>query len=89
MPLLKTQSRRASLKSQRQDIFRQLFDRTTGTGSDRINLIRYTLSRDQIMTFVSGLHDVQADMIEQAVEQKQKQGFPEAQQVIDYIKGLK
>jgi len=70
-----------------QQIFRELFEKQPAT--DRINLIRYTLSKDQIMTFVSGLHDVQADMIEQAVEQKQRDGFPEAQQVIEYIKGLK
>jgi hypothetical protein len=37
------------------------------------------------MTFVSGLHQVQADMIETTVAMKEKQGFPEAMAVIKHV----
>ena len=47
--------------------------------------IRYTLKREDIMTFVSGLHEVQADMIECAIIKKEKEGFPEANVVIKHI----
>lgn len=50
--------------------------------------IRYTMPKKDIMTFVSGLHDIQADMIEQVVAQKEAEGFPEARAVIEHIKGL-
>jgi hypothetical protein len=55
----------------------------------RQTLLRMTLTPDQIMTFVSGLHDVQADMIETVVRSKELQGFPEANQVIQHIMNLK
>jgi hypothetical protein len=42
-----------------------------------------------IMTFVGGLHDVQMDMIETVVVEKEKQGFPEATAVINHIRGMK
>lgn len=47
--------------------------------------IRYTMKKEDIMTFVSGLHEVQADMIECAVIKKEKEGFPEATEVIKHI----
>jgi hypothetical protein len=47
--------------------------------------IRYTMKPEDIMTFVSGLHQVQADMVECAVVKKEKEGFPEANAVIQYI----
>jgi len=47
-----------------------------------------TLQPEDIMTFVSGLHDIQADMIEQVVASKERQGFPEAKQVIKHIMEL-
>jgi hypothetical protein len=47
--------------------------------------IRYTLPRNQLMSFVGELHTMQHDMIEAVVAQKEKQGFPEAKEVIDYI----
>ena len=47
--------------------------------------IRYTMPRDQIMSFVSGLHDMQMDMIEMVVASKERQGFPEATVVISHI----
>lgn len=50
--------------------------------------IRYTLPRKDIMTFVSGLHDIQADMIEEVVAQKEREGFPEATAVINHIRAL-
>lgn len=51
--------------------------------------IRYVLKREDIMTFVSGLHELQEDLIEASVRTKEAQGFPEATTVIDYIRGLK
>ena len=47
--------------------------------------IRLTMRPEDIMTFVSGLHEVQADMIECAVIRKQREGFPEANAVIRHI----
>ena len=47
--------------------------------------ITYTMSKEDIMTFVSGLHDVQMDMIETVVIAKEKQGFPEATAVLKHI----
>jgi hypothetical protein len=47
--------------------------------------ICYTMKPEDIMTFVSGLHQVQADMVECAVVKKEKEGFPEANAVIQYI----
>ena len=51
--------------------------------------ITYHMSKEDIMTFVSGLHEVQHDMIETVVISKEKQGFPEATAVIEHIKNLK
>jgi hypothetical protein len=47
--------------------------------------IRYTMKPDQIFTFVSGLHDIQLDMIDELVARKEKEGFPEATVVIKHI----
>ena len=47
--------------------------------------IRMTLSRDQIMTFVSGLHETQWQLIEAVVSSRERQGFPEASAVIRHI----
>jgi hypothetical protein len=47
--------------------------------------IRYTMKKEDIMTFVSGLHEVQADMVECVVISKEKQGFPEATEVLKHI----
>jgi hypothetical protein len=51
--------------------------------------IKMTLKPADVMTFVSGLHDMQADMIETVVETKAKQGYPEANEVINHIRSLK
>jgi len=51
--------------------------------------ISYTMRKEDIMTFVSGLHDVQMDMIETAVIAKERQGFPEASVVLTHIMALK
>ena len=48
--------------------------------------IRMTLNRKDIMTFVSGLHDLQSEMIEELVRRKEAEGFPEVQEVIKSIK---
>ena len=47
--------------------------------------LRQVLTRDQIMSFVSGLHETQRQMIELTVAAKEKQGFPEASAVIKHI----
>ena len=52
------------------------------------NSIRMTLNKKDLMTFVSGLHDIQADMIEELVRRKEAEGFPEANTVIKHIQGL-
>jgi hypothetical protein len=50
-----------------------------------IGSIRMTLSRDQIMTFVSGLHETQWELIEAVVISRERQGFPEASAVLKQI----
>lgn len=50
-----------------------------------IGSIRMTLSRDQIMTFVSGLHETQNELIEAVVASREKQGFPEATELLKHI----
>jgi len=47
--------------------------------------ISYKMKPEDIMTFVSGLHTVQLDMIDCAVIAKERQGFPEAMTVIRHI----
>lgn len=47
--------------------------------------ISYKMKPEDIMTFVSGLHQVQQDMIETTVAMKEKEGFPEAMTVIKHI----
>jgi hypothetical protein len=52
---------------------------------DVIMSLRQVLTRGQIMSFVSGLHETQRQMIELTVAAKEKQGFPEASAVIRHI----
>jgi hypothetical protein len=52
---------------------------------DVIMTLRQVLTKDQIMSFVSGLHETQQQMIELTVAAKEKQGFPEASVVIKHI----
>ena len=52
---------------------------------DIIMSIRQVLTKDQIMSFVSGLEQTQQEMIELVVASKEKQGFPEASAVIKHI----
>jgi hypothetical protein len=52
---------------------------------DIITSLCQVLTRDQIMTFVSGLHETQRQMIELTVTAKEKQDFPEASAVIKHI----
>lgn len=51
--------------------------------------IKMTLKPEYVMTFVSGLHEVQLDMIDTAVDKKEREGFPEASAVIKHIMELK
>jgi hypothetical protein len=54
-----------------------------------IGSIRMVLNRDQIMTFVSGLHETQHELIEATVASRERQGFPEATAVIKRIMEMK
>ncbi len=51
--------------------------------------ISYKMKPEDVMTFVSGLHTVQLDMIETVVQRKEKEGFPEANAVIKHVMELK
>jgi len=51
--------------------------------------IKMTMRPEDIMTFVSGLHDIQMDMIETVVMRKEREGFPEASAVIQHVMSLK
>ena len=51
--------------------------------------IVYKMKPEDIMSFVSGLHTVQLDMIETVVVRKEREGFPEATAVIKHIMELK
>jgi hypothetical protein len=55
----------------------------------RYNLVRQTISREQIVDFVNELHRVQHDMIEMLVASKERRGFPEAVTLIKHIQGLR
>ena len=54
-----------------------------------IGKLKLTLTRDQIMTFVGGLHETQMELIEAMVSSRERQGFPEATAVIKHIMSLK
>ena len=62
-------------------------------GADRkrqtLYSIKQTLNRDQIMTFVSGLHQTQMELIEAVVSSRERQGFPEATVAIKRIMEMK
>ena len=47
--------------------------------------VKMTLTRDQIMTFVGGLHETQMELIEAVVSSRERQGFPEATAAIKKI----
>jgi hypothetical protein len=49
------------------------------------NVFRMEIPRDQIQAFLNDLNKMQLDYIEQAVEAKARQGFPEAMAVIKHI----
>lgn len=47
--------------------------------------LRYIMKRKDIMSFVSGLHDMQADMIEELVKREERKGFPQVQEILKDI----
>jgi hypothetical protein len=55
----------------------------------RYNVLRMTLTRDQIGSFVAGLHEIQQDMIESVVATKESQGFPDVQAILEHVMKLK
>jgi hypothetical protein len=52
---------------------------------NKIKRIQMLLTKDQLMSFVGGLHEIQLQMIDEAVDKKEKEGFPEANEVIGFI----
>ena len=54
-----------------------------------IGRLKLTLTRDQIMTFVGGLHETQMELIEAVVSSRERQGFPEATVAIRRIMEMK
>lgn len=55
----------------------------------KFEVLKMTLTKDQIQSFVSGLHEIQEDMLEASVKIKERQGFPEATAVINHIMSIK
>ena len=53
--------------------------------SKKLYNIKMTMKPEDIMTFVSGLHNIQMDMIETVVVRKEREGFPEASAMIKHI----
>ena len=51
--------------------------------------ISYKMKPEDIMSFVSGLHNIQLDMSDTVVGMIEREGFPEANVVINHIKNLK
>jgi hypothetical protein len=47
--------------------------------------LKYIMKRQDIMSFVSGLHDLQADMIEELVKREERKGFPQVQEVLKAV----
>ena len=49
----------------------------------------YTIKKEQIPEFVRSLQVLQEHYLDAAIEQKAREGFPEATEVINYIMSLK
>ena len=47
--------------------------------------IRYTMKREDIQAFVSELHSIQADMIEECVAREERKGFPQVRELLDNL----
>ena len=50
------------------------------------NSIKMTLRKDQIASFVAGLHEIQEEMLEELVRRAEAKGFPEANELINRVK---
>jgi hypothetical protein len=53
-----------------------------------VNYRGFNRKRQIVDQVLNDLHTMQMDCIEAAVEIKEKQGFPEAAQVINHVRGL-
>lgn len=51
----------------------------------RLNALRIVMRKEDLMTFISGLHEIQMDMIDEAVEQSD---WREAKEIINHIRNL-
>ena len=49
----------------------------------------YTINKKDIPDFVNSLHKLQEHYMDSALEQKAREGFPEATEVINHIMSLK
>lgn len=47
--------------------------------------LKYIMKRKDIMSFISGLHNMQADMIEELVQREERKGFPQVQEILKGI----
>ncbi len=56
------------------------------TPKPNYRLVRVVLPKNRLMNFIGELHEIQLQMIDDAVAIKEKEGFPEANAVIDYIR---
>lgn len=49
--------------------------------------VKYTMKKEQIQDFVNSLYEIQDSFVEAAVAKKEREGFPEAMEVINRVKG--
>ena len=49
--------------------------------------VKYTMKKEQIQDFVNSLYEIQDSFVEAAVAKKEREGFPEATEVINRVKG--
>lgn len=49
--------------------------------------VKYTLKKEQIQDFVNSLYEIQDGFVEAALAKKEREGFPEATEIINHIKG--
>jgi len=56
------------------------------TPKPNYRLVRVVLPKNQLMNFIGELHEIQLQMIDDAVAIKEKDGFPEANEVIKNIR---
>jgi hypothetical protein len=56
------------------------------TPKPNYRLVRVVLPKNRLMNFIGELHEIQLQMIDDAVAIKEKDGFPEANEIIKNIR---